>query len=88
MSYYRTVIFGEAINQGVSQTAEQIQFGIDYRTVYGNVIKNGSGQTALTSWTDSNGRFNKLDIGQAIEMINPYSVVCQLFDQIQQYGNI
>ena len=84
----QSYLFGEATHQGVAQTAEQIQFGIDYRTVYGDVIKNGSGQTALTSWTDSNGLFNKLDIGQAIEMINPYPVVCQLFDQIQQYGNI
>ena len=83
-------LFGEATNQGVAQTAEETAFGIDYRAAYGDIIKNGLSQTAMMSWVDAAGLFNKIDIDALAPYgtTSPYPTVCPLFDVFDQYGNI
>ena len=84
----QSYLFGEAEHQGLSQTPEEIQFGVKYRTVYANLMKTGSHKTPLVSWSNSGGQFNHMDIDTPMVLTNPYPMTCMLFDQIQSYGMI
>jgi len=87
----QSYLFGEATNQGVVQTAEEMQFGMDYRAAYGDIIKNGVAQTQLTSWSVSGGGMNLVDIGEMTTVLglgSQFPTVCPLFDMMNQYGNI
>lgn len=79
--------FGEADNQGIEQTEEELEFGMKYREMYAKLIKEGaSGQ--METWEETGGKFNLVDISTEITTSDPHPMTCALFNQIQQYGNI
>ena len=80
-------LFGEAENQRVSQTDEEIAFGESYRSLYASLIKNGV-QDEFATWTESNGQFNLVDIGETIITTMPYAMTCNIFDNLNIYGMI
>ena len=68
-------------------TADEIAFGEKFRSIYANLIKNGSSQD-LETFTDTQGKFNVLDIASDITATYPSKFVCTLFDQLDAYGMI
>ena len=64
--------FGEYINQNLAVTDAERDFGVFYRTTYGNLIKNGRSDV-LTS-----GSWNKLTADQVVSQVTPS---CEVFEQ-------
>ena len=80
-------LFGEADIQGIDQTDEQKAFGLRYRTLYSDLIKNGH-QSEFSTFAALQGNYNLMDIGEEVTMSTPHGVTCHMFDMIQSYGMI
>ena len=83
----QSYFFGREIDQKIAITAAEARFGMRYRTIYADFIRDGNSDE-LVSWNDNGGKFNIMDIGEAIDDSLPYAPVCGFYDMIQQYGKV